>query len=500
MNVRPKFEKASHRAASLFLATSASLLIGCYSLRLSDGGGQTSFSPPREIRVEAIALPAGYTIEAVASGLTFPTGAAFDDQNRLYIVESGYSYGEVWTTPRLLRIDPDGKAITVASGGRNGPWTGVAYHDGNFFVAEGGVLEGGRILRITPEGEIRAIVMDLPSYGDHHTDGPAVSPDGWIYFGQGTASNSGVIGEDNLKFGWLKRRPDFHDIPGQDITLTGHNYTTPDFIDSSPRRKVSTGAFVPFGTPTQPGQIIKGQTKCSGAVLRVRPNGEDLQLVAWGFRNPFGLAFSPEGELFVTDNGCDERGSRPIWGAPDAMWKVQAGRWYGWPDFSGGEPVTMKKFKPPGKRQPEFLLASHPNEPPQPIVRFGVHASADGFDFSRSAKFGHEGHAFVALFGDQSPTTGKSLHPVGFKVVRVNVERGTVEDFAVNKGKRNGPASKIGGDGLERPIAVRFSPSGDALYVVDFGVMLEDKQGSKPQPGTGVIWRIARRDSGEETQ
>jgi glucose/arabinose dehydrogenase len=477
---------------SFLLGAAAAILCGCYAIRPSDGGGQTRFSPPREINPGAVALPAGYNIEVVASGLTFPTGAAFDDQNRLHIVESGYCYGEVWTTPRLLRIEPDGTFVTVATGGRNGPWTGVAFHDGDFFVAEGGVLEGGKILRIGPDGQIVTLVDGLPSHGDHHTDGPAVSPDGWIYFGQGTASNSGVIGEDNAQFGWLKRRPQFHDIPGQDVILAGANFETRDIVDASSRRKVSTGAFVPFGTATQRHQVIPGQTKCNGAILRVRPDGRDLELVAWGFRNPFGLAFSPSGSLYVTDNGFDERGSRPIWGAPDVLWKVESGVWYGWPDYSGGDPVNSGQFKAPRKPRPKFLLAQHPNTPPRPVAQFGVHSSANGFDFSRNDTFGHIGEAFVALLGDESPATGKTLHPVGFKIVRVNLQTGALEEFAVNRGRKNGPASKIGGGGLERPVAARFDRDGSALYVVDFGVLLHDAKGAHPQKGTGVIWRIRR--------
>jgi hypothetical protein len=49
--------------------------------------------------------------------------------------------------------------------------------------------------------------------------------DGYIYFGQGTATNSSVVGEDNKEFGWLLRRKDFHDIPCRDIILNGQNYT-----------------------------------------------------------------------------------------------------------------------------------------------------------------------------------------------------------------------------------------------------------------------------------
>jgi glucose/arabinose dehydrogenase len=456
---------------------------GCYALRPSSGGGQHS-SGERRINEDDVAVPAGYKVTAVAQGLTFPTAAAFDATGNLYVIESGYSYGEVFTTPRLLKIDGNSREQVIATGSNNGPWTGVTFYEGNFYIAEGGVNEGGRILKITPSGQITTIVDGLPSYGDHHTDGPVVSPDGWLYFGQGTASNSGVVGEDNQKFGWLKRHPEFHDIPGADISVVGTNFKSRD--------GKRTGGFVPFGTETTPGQIIQGQIKCSGSVLRVRPDGSGLERVAWGFRNPFGLAFAPDKQLYVTDNGYDERGSRPIWGAADILWRIEPGIWYGWPDYSAGEPVTMNKFKPPHGPQPQFLLATHPGVPPEPVAKFGVHSSADGLDFSHSNTFGHVGEAFVALLGDEAPSTGKLLHAVGFKVVRVDPRNGVVEDFAVNRGSHNGPASKIGSGGLERPVSVKFNPSGDALYIVDFGVLLQDRIGAKPQKRTGTVWKVTK--------
>lgn len=93
---------------------------------------------------------------------------------------------------------------------------------------------------------------------------------------------------------------------------------------------------------------------------------------------------------------------------------------------------------------------------------------------------------------------------MGFKVVCVDVHTGVIEEFAVNKGKENGPASKIGGGGLERPVAARFDPTGSSLYVVDFGVMTFGQGGkvrepwtkpqatAEPRKGTGVLWRISR--------
>jgi hypothetical protein len=52
----------------------------------------------------------------------------------------------------------------------------------------------GRILRVTPDGQLTPLVSSLPSLGDHHTNGPAIGPDGSLYFSVGTATNSGVVG------------------------------------------------------------------------------------------------------------------------------------------------------------------------------------------------------------------------------------------------------------------------------------------------------------------
>ncbi|WP_447977227.1 PQQ-dependent sugar dehydrogenase [Candidatus Nitrospira bockiana] len=470
------------------------------------GGSQAVFSGVRTVHPEDIALLPGYRIEAIATGLTFPTGVTFDEEGRVYVTESGYSYGEVWTTPKLIRIEPNGDTTTVAAGQNNGPWTGVSYHKGAFYVAEGGMLQGGRILRITPDGRITALVDGLPSMGDHHTNGAVIGPDGALYFGVGTMTNSGVVGEDNARFGWLGRFPDRHDIPCENVTLAGENFTSENPLTPEAGDRAETGAFSSFGRKSTPGQVVPGRRPCHGAVFRVSPEGGPPELIAWGFRNPFGLAFSPSGRLFVTDNSYDDRGSRAIHGAGDLLWAVEAGRWYGWPDFHGTQPLSLgDHYVPPGKPVPRPLLATHPGVPPEPVAILGVHASADGFDFSRNPAFGYVGQAFIALFGDQSPTSGKVMGPVGFKVVRVEVDSGVVHDFAVNKGTLNGPASLIGGGGLERPVAARFDPSGSALYVVDFGVMTVGQGGkvrmpwaspgpsAEPRKGTGVLWRITKR-------
>src|SRR5690349_10364028 len=85
------------------------LSLACGSVAPTHGGG---FIPPpegRPVQASDVAMSPGFRIEAIATGLSFPTGVTFDDQGRIYVVESGYSYGEAFLTPRLVRIEPHGR-------------------------------------------------------------------------------------------------------------------------------------------------------------------------------------------------------------------------------------------------------------------------------------------------------------------------------------------------------------------------------------------------------
>jgi hypothetical protein len=473
---------------------------GCFGVTPSKGGGQISEKTADESARTApdpsgIEVPPGYRIDLAAEGLTFPTGVAFGDGGEVYVVEAGYSYGDVFATPRILELprEAHGRPRVVYSGGSHGPWTGIDYHGGAFFVAQGGQKESGRIVRILREGRVEVLADGLPSKGDHHTNGPVVSDHGWVYFGQGTVTNAAVVGEDSDAFGWLRSNPTLVDTPCKDVKLSGLNFESKNPLTEDPDDRATTGPFKPFGTPARRGEVVAGKIPCNGAVLRVRASGGGLELVAWGFRNPFGLALAGDGKLYVSDNGYDVRGSRPVFGAADMLWRVDAGpgeTWFGWPDFSEGRPLTMDFYAEADGDPKGAVLAEHPSKPPPPVAIFGVHSSANGLDIGTSAAFGHQGDAFVALFGDMAPSTGKVVAPVGFKVVRVDLRRGVIEDFARNTGGP-GPASRGDKRGLERPIAVRFSPDGDELYIVDFGVLRMDGD-PVPEKETGRVWRVSR--------
>lgn len=150
-------------------------------------------------------------------------------------------------------------------------------------------------------------------------------------------------------------------------------------------------------------------------------------------------------------------------------------------------------MKVPGERDPKKILANDPGIPPEPVAKLGVHSSSNGISFSTNPIFGFEGQAFIAQFGDMAPGVGKTLSPVGYRVVRANIQTGIVEDFATNKAKKNGPASWLEAGGLERPISVQFSPDGISLYIVDFGILTTSKDGPSPVQKTGIIWKVTKK-------
>ena len=98
-----------------------------YTFLPSNGAGKAYFSPPRHVNAADVAVPPGYCVGPVVVGLTYPTAVVTDEHDRVYVLESGYSYGEDFTQPRLLRVEPEGSVSGVAVGKNNGPWTGMSY-------------------------------------------------------------------------------------------------------------------------------------------------------------------------------------------------------------------------------------------------------------------------------------------------------------------------------------------------------------------------------------
>jgi glucose/arabinose dehydrogenase len=252
-----------------------------------------------------VRAPESYRTEVVVTGLTYPTSVEFDETGSMCIAEAGYSYGDELPIPRVLRVRPEGDIEAVAEGEPLlGPINDLLWHEGQLFVSH-----RDRISLLDTGGGMRDLITGLPSHGDHHNNQLSVGPDGKIYFGQGTLTNSGVVGEDNFKMDWLKKHLDFHDIPARDTTLVGKTLESPNPLNTT-GEKVETSAFHPFAEADANGSVVLGQTEASGTILRMNPDGSDLEVYAWGLRNLFGVMWSSDGTLYATENGFGVRGTR----------------------------------------------------------------------------------------------------------------------------------------------------------------------------------------------
>jgi glucose/arabinose dehydrogenase len=558
----------------------------------------------------AAQVPSGYRVEVVLANLTYPTSIEFDDAGAMYIAEGGYIYGDEIAPARILRVPPKGEAEVVADQ-LSAPITDLLWHGNRLYISHRGKIS------ILESGSIRDLVTGLPSQGDHHNNQMTIGPDGKLYFGQGVATNSGVVGLDSFKMGWLAKYPDVHDAPAKDIRVTDQAFETPDplaiFADKGKghdgqgheghgakgeatskgheghgtkgevagkdtgheehdakakgqekdkgheghgqakgteqgkkpegqekgkdaqkgqgheghgakgkdaekgkeheghgtakgpekgeghegHRMVKTFAFQPFGKTPPDNGALRGTTKASGTILRMNLDGSNLEVYAWGLRNPFGVLWGPDKELYASDNGYDERGSRPIAHAPDCLWRIKQGAWYGFPDYAGGIPVTDARFRPEHGPAPKFLLRDHPPVE-KPVLALTHHVGASKMDFSRNATFGFKGHLFLALVGDMNPITGAHEERSGFEVARIDPESRKAETFFKAKKSALGPKGMeyVATAGPRRPVDVQFSPDGNALYVVDVGALaiVPTAAGPAPRPfpRTGVVWRITR--------
>jgi hypothetical protein len=256
----------------------------------------------------SIDLPPGFTASVFASGLNAPTGIAFlgnASSFQVFVLESGHGLpslcndetlrpGGVFDvnnpfTPDILVFNQNGQKIRgplgkpTSSGGGfqpSGPAVDIAFVNGlsggRLFATDSnqsthqhnGQNNSSRIITVNPmTGVVTSFITNLPT-GDHPTEQLAFRGDGWIYWSQGSTTNSGVVGLDN---GGGQNQSD---IPCQDITLSQNV-----FVSSLGPPELATSGYSPFGVQ-QPGATIKAffnsftnqvrQGVCDGATLRAQ--------------------------------------------------------------------------------------------------------------------------------------------------------------------------------------------------------------------------------------
>jgi glucose/arabinose dehydrogenase len=577
----------SSRAA---VAAAATVVLTGWLSEVSAADKGNAACPGEEVfydpgRAQDVIVPRGFRVEVFAKDLNFPTAIAFEGSRanfKVHVLESGTglpgrcnnnelsAFGSKFSasnpfTPDLLTFSPSGQRIgaplgkpTGPTGGfqPDGPAIGLAFQrnfgGGTLFAsdsnqgARGAPGEGNNTSRIvvvdSRTGSVTPFISGLPT-GDHPTEQLVVKGP-WIYWSQGSATNSGVTGHDNGAGGAQ------HDIACQDVTLSQNTWNSGDGHRTSGYSNhgvARPGARVKaFEDATKPGM-------CTGAILRARiaasSPADTIEPYSWGYRNPFGLRFSPlnhplQGQLLVSENGEDERGARPTNNAPDRLAVARQNSdgtpdFHGWPDRFGYLESTQSVFNPIGtsgddnadamKGKPVLpVFASPPQPPVAPLALQPADVAVVGLDFAPSRFVGgvvRSGAALVSREGDFGFSSPNGAPEAGHDVELVNFARGqgglrlNLSRFAFNcpaaaqRHRADGsPVCSRDSEqafvqrvrGINRPVTAMFGPDG-ALYVVDYGAVRDaggaDRAakfkvaGNGPLvqiPATGVVWRISR--------
>jgi len=531
---------------------------------------------------EDIAVPQGYRVSLFASGLNFPTGIAFlmKGQSRefeVYVLESGHglpsrcneqdSFGTGMFdpanpfTPDILVFNQAGMKIRgplakpSSFGGFQpaGPAVDIAFEyglqggrlfatDSNQATHAAGQNNSSRIVIVNPlTGQVQPFITGLPT-GDHPTEQLAFK-DGWIYWSQGSTTNSGVVGRDNG--GGANQQ----DIPCQDIVLSQNVF------DSG--GGVMTSGYSPFGVQRK-GATVQAFASamhrgvCDGAILRARLNAGSptatIEPFSWGYRNGYAIRFAPEehalnGGLFVGEDGADERGARPSNNAPDAFHLARQNKdgspdYHGWPDRYGFLATSQRVFNPVGGPGDDLCVADPTNPPsmctpaslakilsedapmqnvlafpPQqitsPLALEAADSSITGIDFVPDSFVRgpvQHGAALYTLEGDFGFSASNGTPEVGHEVKLINFskeEQPLVLKFVRFAFNKTGDQAFVSGaHGFNRPTNVKFGPDGCA-WVVDYGAVRDNGQAGTDSkfivpadaplvqiPHTGAIWRI----------
>lgn len=531
-----------------------------------------------------IVLPTGYSVSVFKSGLNFPTGIAFKGgvgSFEVYILESGHGLPSRCNdqsafgsgdfdptnpfTPDILVFDQAGNLLRTlakptSTGGLQpeGPAVDIAFENGllggRMFVtdsnqathAHNGQNNSSRIVTVDPQsGTVTPFITNLPT-GDHPTEQLAFKGDGWIYWSQGSTTNSGVVGLDN------GQGQNQQNIPCQDIVLSQNVFDSGDGVMTSGYSAFGTqrpGATVSaFETASHPGV-------CDGAILRARLDSgtpeTTIQPFSWGYRNGYAIRFAPQihalqGRLLVGEDGADERGARPTNNVPDNLQLAQQNLdgtpdYHGWPDQFGFLPASQAVFNPIGGPGDDLCVSDPTNppsmctpaslqqilsenvpirnvlaSPPQPITNPLATEAADssftGIEFVSDAFVRdpvRSGAALYSLEGDFGFSRGNATEPapeVGHEVKLINFS-GPNEPLAVQISRfahntTSEQAFVDGISGFNRPTQIRMGPD-NCMWVADYGAVRDFGQ-SSPEikfvgegngplvqiPGTGVIWRI----------
>ena len=208
----------------------------------------------------------------------------------------------------------------------------IAYKDGNLYV-----LSDENFILIDSNENIKILRSDLP-YGENVYRNLLVKDDS-ILISIGSKTNSGIA-----------KRGEEKDISPINLILNGINYG-----------EKNTGAFKDYAVKSKKGEKILGKEIGTSSIVEFNIKNNEISLFASGIKNIKGYDINSQGEVMATVGGIEEGGERGVVRDTDYIYKITKGLWYGWPDFSGGDPISSQRFtndkrvKPLIKNPPEKI-------------------------------------------------------------------------------------------------------------------------------------------------
>lgn len=221
-------------------------------------------------------------------------------------------------------------------------------------------------------------------------------------------------------------------------------------IAFGPDRKL----YISLGAPCN----LCDLTDVTGKILRMNPDGSNVEVVADGVRNSVGFDWHPvTGDLWFTDNGADGMGDDI---PPDELNRVShLGEHFGFP-FVGGN----------GIKHPGFEDAEVPAEMTGPELEMQPHSANLGIEFYNGGMFpaNYRNDAFIAQHGSWDRS-----EPVGYRIMRV-----IFDDEGNPTGKEVFADGWLDDDGFPhgRPVDIEELSDGSLLVSDDFA---------------GVVYRIS---------
>src|SRR5207244_11178897 len=172
-------------------------------------------------------------------------------------------------TPDILVLDKNGNKIAGPFAKPTGPGNGLQADGPAIDIGFENRAQGGRLFATDSNQSIRTsgnnnssriVIVDLKANtvtpfitglptGDHPAE-QLEFKDGWIYWSQGSTTNSGVVGRDNG--GGANQ----HDIPCQDIVLSNYTFASGPCVGTNCTGGVHTSGYSDFGA-TNPGGTVK---------------------------------------------------------------------------------------------------------------------------------------------------------------------------------------------------------------------------------------------------